>query len=117
MMASMTHQRLLLQNARSHVLPGRTNGQNVTYNAAMSADPDSYTAQQNVIRLGGETAVVVPIGEYRLLKALEERATPEEIEEAEFDAAIAEHEVWKAAGRPGVKSHEEFMAEILGGAQ
>jgi len=38
--------------------------------------------------------------ELRKLKALERRATAEEIEEAEFDAAIAEHEAWEAAGRP-----------------
>jgi hypothetical protein len=45
-----------------------------------------------VIRLGGETAVVVPLQEYRLLAALRERASADEIEEAEIDAAIAEHE-------------------------
>jgi hypothetical protein len=37
-------------------------------------------------------------------------------QEAEIDAAIAEHEAWKAAGRPGLKSHEEFMAEVCGGS-
>ena len=24
---------------------------------------------------------------------------------------------WKAAGRPGLKSHEEFMAEVFGGSR
>ena len=28
-----------------------------------------------------------------------------------------EHEAWKAAGRPGLKSHEEFMAEVFGGSR
>jgi hypothetical protein len=70
-----------------------------------------------IIHLGGEAAAVVPLDEYRLLKALKDRATAEEIEEAEFDAAIAEHEVWEAAGRPGVKSHEEFMAKLFGDAR
>ena len=37
-------------------------------------------------------------------------------QEAEIDAAIAEHEAWKAAGRPGLKSHEEFVAEVLDGS-
>lgn len=41
---------------------------------------------------------------------------PAEIEEAEIDAAFAEHEAWKAAGRPGgTVSHEAAMAELLGG--
>ena len=39
--------------------------------------------------------------EYRTLKALRDRASAEQVEEAEIDAAIAEHEAWKAAGRPG----------------
>jgi hypothetical protein len=84
------------------------------YARPMSAQPDDIAADHDVIHLGGETAVVVPLEEYRLLKALRKRATPEEIEDAEFDAAIEEHEAWEAAGRPGVKSHEEFMAELLG---
>jgi predicted transcriptional regulator len=53
---------------------------------------------------------------YYTLKALRDRASAEQVEEAEIDAAIAEHEAWKAAGRPGLKSHEEFMAEVFGGS-
>jgi hypothetical protein len=45
-----------------------------------------------VIYLGGEAAAIVPLDEYRLLKALKDRATAEEIEEARMVAAIAEHE-------------------------
>jgi hypothetical protein len=52
--------------------------------------------------------------EYHKLKALRDRASAEQVEEAEIDAAIAEHEAWKAAGRPGLKSHKEFMAEAFG---
>ena len=54
--------------------------------------------------------------EDRTLKALRDRASAEQVDEAEIDAAIAEHEVWKATGRPGLKSHDEFMAEVLGGS-
>ncbi len=62
--------------------------------------------------------MVVPLHEYRMLAALRERASAAEIEEAEIDAAIAEHEAWKAAGRPGgTISHEAAMAELLGGDQ
>jgi hypothetical protein len=82
----------------------------------MSAEPAERTGHHDVIQLGGEKAVVVPMDEYRVLTALRKRARAEEIEEAEFDAAIAEHEAWEAAGRPGAKSHEEFMAEMFGGA-
>ena len=49
------------------------------------------------------------------MSAQRNRPTAEQVEEAEIDAAIAEHEAWKAAGRPGLKSHEEFMAEAFGG--
>jgi hypothetical protein len=80
----------------------------------MSAQPSEHDSH-DVIRLGGETAGVVPVHEYRLLKALRDRASAEQVEEAEIAAAIAEHEAWKAAGRPGGKSHNEFMAEVFDG--
>jgi hypothetical protein len=60
---------------------------------------------------------VVPVHEYHTLKALRDRASAEQVQEAEIDAAIAEHEAWKAAGRPGLKSHDEFMAEVFGGSR
>ena len=83
----------------------------------MSARPSQHDSH-DVIRLGGETAVVVPVHEYHTLKALRDRASAEQVEEAEIDAAIAEHEAWKAAGRPGgTISHERAMAELLGGGQ
>jgi hypothetical protein len=65
----------------------------------VSAQPSQHDSH-DVIRLGGETAVVVPVREYHTLKAPRDRAS-EQVEEAEIDAAIAEHEAWKAAGRPG----------------
>jgi hypothetical protein len=82
----------------------------------LSAQPSPHD-NHDFIRLGGETAVVVPVHEYHTLKALRNRASAEQIEEAEIDAAIAEHEAWKAAGQPGLKSHEEFMAEVFGGSR
>ena len=81
----------------------------------MSARPEEHGDDHNVIHLGDETAVVVPLHDYRVLAALRERASADEIEEAEMDAAIAEHEAWKASGRPGgTVSHEVAMAELLG---
>jgi hypothetical protein len=84
----------------------------------MSARPAEYGDRHDVIHLGGEAAVVVPLHEYRMLTALRERASAEEIEGAEVDAAIAENEAWKAAGRPGgTIPHEVAAAELLGGGQ
>ncbi len=81
----------------------------------MSARSSEHGDGHEMIHLGGETAVVVPLHEYRMLTALRERASAEEIEEAEINAAIAEHEAWKAAGRPGgTIPHEVVMAELLG---
>jgi hypothetical protein len=84
----------------------------------MSAQASEHGDGLDMIHLGGDTAVVVPLHEYRLLTALRDRASAEDIEEAEINAAIAEHEAWKAAGRPGgTVSHEIVMAELLGGCQ
>lgn len=60
---------------------------------------------------------MVPLHKLRVLEALEAAATPEALDEAEMKAAIEEHEAWKAAGRPGEMSHEEFMAEMFGDAR
>lgn len=78
----------------------------------MSAQADEHDGH-DVIHLGGEAAVVVPLNEYRMLKALKDRATAAELDEAETDAAIAEYEEWVAAGRPGEMTHEEAMARLL----
>ena len=80
----------------------------------MSVQP-SDQGGYDIIHLGGETAVVVPLYEYRMLRALERRATPEDLDEAQIDAAIAEHEAWVEAGRPGELTHEEAMARLLTG--
>ncbi len=61
--------------------------------------------------------MVVPIDEYRLLRALERRASAEDLEAAEVDAVLQSHREWVAAGRPGALSHEEVMAELLGGGR
>ena len=60
---------------------------------------------------------MVPVHEYHTLKTLRDRASAEQVEEAEIDAAIAEHEAWKSAGRPGQKSHDQFMAEVFGASR
>jgi hypothetical protein len=78
----------------------------------MSVQPADHGGH-DIIHLGDEAAVVVPLHEYRMLKALELRATPDDLDEAQIDAAIIEHEAWVEAGRPGELTHEEAMARLL----
>jgi len=56
----------------------------------------------------------VPLSDLRRLRAVERRAPAAILEEAEIEAALAAHQEWVAAGRPGAVSHEEAMAELLG---
>jgi hypothetical protein len=71
--------------------------------------------QHDVIQCDDENVVVLPVYEYRRLRALERRASAEDLDAAEAEAVLEGHREWVAAGRPGAMSHEEFMAELLGG--
>jgi hypothetical protein len=51
-----------------------------------------------VIHLGGQAAVVVPVTEFLRLRALQQAATPQELEDAEDTAAVLE---WKARDAVG----------------
>jgi hypothetical protein len=82
----------------------------------MSAQPTSDHGPDEpyeVIHLGGEAAAIVPLSDLRRLRAVERRASPEVLEEAEIEATLTAHREWVAAGRPGAVSHEEAMAELL----
>jgi hypothetical protein len=68
-----------------------------------------------VIHLGGEAAAIVPMADLRRLWAVQRLAPAGALEDAEAEAALAEHREWVAAGRPGAVSHEEAMAELLRG--
>ena len=82
----------------------------------MTAQPagSAGISPHEVIHLGGEAAVVVPVAEYRRLRALEQLASPQELEGAEAAAALEEYREWSAAGRPGVISHEQARRLLLG---
>jgi hypothetical protein len=82
----------------------------------MTAEPAGAAgpSQHEVIHLGGEAAVVVPVAEYRRLRALEQLASPQELEGAEAAAALEEYREWSAAGRPGAVSHAEARRLLLG---
>jgi len=69
-----------------------------------------------VIHLGDEAAAIVPLAELHRLRAVERRASAEDLEEAEIEATLADHRAWVAAGRPGAVSHDEAMRELLGGS-
>jgi len=86
------------------------------YDGVVATQPVDAFEQHDIIHLGGEAAVVVPVYEYRKLRALERLASPDELEAAEADAVLEAHQEWVAAGRPGAVSHEEAMAELLGGS-
>ena len=72
----------------------------------MSAQPEtsgpdtgSYEViQYEVIHLGGQAAVVVPVADFLRLRALEQAAAPEDLEDAEDTAAVLE---WKARDASG----------------
>ncbi len=60
--------------------------------------PGLDTGPYETIHLGGQAAVVVPVAEFLRLRALEQRATAEELEDAEDDAAVAAFRARDAAG-------------------
>ena len=66
---------------------------------AEPAGPVPGTGTHDLIHLGGETAVVVPVAEYRRLRALEQIASTQELEEAEDAAALADWREREAAGQ------------------
>jgi hypothetical protein len=79
----------------------------------MSAQPSEPQPEHDVIHVGESEAVVVPMGDYLRLLAIERHASADEIEEAEIEAASQAHERWIAAGCPGARSHDEVMNELL----
>jgi hypothetical protein len=79
----------------------------------MSAQPIEPEPGHDVIRVGTSEAVVLPVGDYLRLRAIERHASAGEIEEAEIEASNQAHERWATAGRPGARSHDDVMSELL----
>lgn len=68
----------------------------------MTAQPDMPgpdTGSYEVIHLGGQAAVVVPVTDFLRLRALEHAATPDELEDAEDTAAVLGWKARDAAGQ------------------
>ena len=76
----------------------------------MTAQPDTPgpdTGSYEVIHLGGQAAVVVPVADFLRLRALEQAATPAELEDAEDTAAVLEWKARDAAGETTFVSADE----------
>ena len=68
----------------------------------MTAQPDTPgpdTGSYQVIHLGGQAAVVVPVADFLRLRVLEQAATPEDLKDAEDTAAVLEWKARDAAGQ------------------
>ena len=68
----------------------------------MTAQPDTPgpdTGSYEVIHLGDQAAVVVPVADFLRLRALERAASSQELEDAEDTAAMLEWKARDAAGQ------------------
>lgn len=82
----------------------------------MSAQPAEGDEPYEVIHLGDQEAAIVPIDDLRRLRAIARHASPEALEAAELEEAgeiRRQTDDWIARGRPGARSHEDFMNELL----
>ena len=66
--------------------------------SAQPTGPNPRTGAYDVIHLGGQSAVVVPMAEYLRLRALEDAASAETLEDAEDMAALQDWQSREAAG-------------------
>jgi len=66
---------------------------------AQPAAPGPDTGPYEVIHLGDQAAVVLPVADFLRLRALEQAASPQELEDAEDTAAVLEWKARDAAGQ------------------
>jgi hypothetical protein len=76
------------------------------------AAPGPDTGSYEVIHLGGQAAVVVPLAEFLRLRALEQAASPAELEDAEDTAAVLEWKARDAAGQTTFVPAEEARRRL-----
>ena len=76
--------------------------------AEPAAVPD--TGSYEVIRLGGQAAVVVLVADFLWLRALEQAATAQELEDVEDTAAVLAWKARDAAGQPVFVPADEARA-------
>jgi hypothetical protein len=73
-----------------------------------SPDTGSY----DVIHLGGQAAVVVPLDDFMRLRALERLASAEELEDAEDTAALKDWKAREAAGQASYVPADEVRRRL-----
>ena len=81
----------------------------------MTAQPDMPspdTGSYEVIHLGGKAAVVVPVTDFLRLRALEQAAAPDELEDAEDTSAMLEWKARDAAGQTTLVSADEARRRL-----
>lgn len=84
----------------------------------MTAEPTGSLPQPlpgdkyEVIHLGGEAAVVVPMADVRRLAALQRLATAQELEDAEDVAGLAEWRARDAAGKSSYVAADEARKRL-----
>lgn len=75
-----------------------------------TSGPD--TGSYEVIHLGGQAAVVVPVSDFLRLRALEQAASVQELEDAEDQAALADWRAREAAGKTSYVPHDEAVRRL-----
>jgi hypothetical protein len=89
--------------------PITTGGNGMT---AQPHRPSLDTGSYEVIHLGGQAAVVVPVTDFPRLWALEQAAAPHELEDAEDTAAVVEWKARDAAGQTTLLSAGEAKLRL-----
>jgi hypothetical protein len=84
--------------------------------SAQPTEPGGY----EIVEREGAPGGIVPLEELRVLRALREQASPEALRAAEEAAELElegeilnQHRDWVARGRPGARSHDDVMNELL----
>jgi hypothetical protein len=70
------------------------------------------TGSYEVIHLGGQAAVVVPVSDFLRLRALEQAASAQELEDAEDQAALADWRAREVAGQTSYVPHDEALRRL-----
>jgi hypothetical protein len=79
---------------------------------AQPRTPSPDTGSYELIHLGGQAAVVVPVADFLRLRALEQAAAPDELENAEDTAAMLEWQARDAAGQTTLVSADEAKRRL-----
>jgi hypothetical protein len=79
---------------------------------AQPVAPGPDTGSYEVIHLGGQAAVVVPVADFLRLRALEQAASPQDLEDAEDTAAILEWRARDAAGQTTLVPADEVRRRL-----